>query len=343
MSYRELLEMNFSLFKEKMEEARKISVKNFGRKILFYAPGFAHYKTRFYSSKLEVFPTISVTGSYCALKCKHCGGTVLNTMFSAPNPVELFKLCKDLKEKGAVGCLISGGCLPSGSVPLGNFAETIKRIKRELKLTVFVHTGIIDEETALQLKEAEVDAALIDVIGCEETLREIYHLDAGIDKIEGSLKALWKARIPLVPHVLVGLHYGKLKGEVQALKIISKYPPNALVVIAFMPIRGTQMEGVEPPSPEEIAKILTIARLMFRETPVLLGCMRPKGRHRALTDVLAVKSGVNAIAFPVEKAVEFAKNLGYETIFSPYCCSKIFLDIKREGFSITYRGLCSKT
>lgn len=335
MSYQELLKMDSSLLEEKMNAARKINVKNFGKKIYFYAPGFSHYKTRFYSSKLELFPTISVTGSYCALKCEHCRGIVLNTMFSATSPSELLKLCKNLKEKGAVGCLISGGCLPNGAVPLKRFTEAIRQVKKELKLTVFVHTGIIDTETAFQLKEAEVDAALIDVIGCEETLRKIYHLNIGIEKIEGSLKALWTAEIPLVPHVLVGLHYGKLKGEIEALKMISKYLPSALVIIAFMPIRGTPMEKVKPPSPEEIARILVAARLMFPSTPILLGCMRPKGKHRALTDILAVKSGVNAIAFPVEKAIEFAKHLGYETVFSPFCCSKIFLDIKRDFSSST--------
>jgi len=330
MSCQELLKVDAAVLEGKLEEAQKIAVENFGKKIFFYAPSFVYYKTRFYGSKPEAFPTISVTGSYCALKCEHCNSIVLNSMFPATNPTELFRLCENLKAKGAVGCLISGGCLPNGSVPLGKFVEAIGRVKRELGLTVFVHTGVVDAETAERLKEAGVDAALIDVVGCEETLREIYHLDVGVEKIEGSLKALSDAGVPLVPHVLVGLHYGKLKGEVEALKIVSKYSPSALVIIAFMPIHGTSMEKVKPPLPEEIAWILVSARMRFPKTPITLGCMRPKGIHRARTDVLAVKSGVNAIAFPTEEAVVFAENMGYETVFSPFCCSMIFLDIERE-------------
>lgn len=314
----------------KMEEARKVSVENFGKIIRFYAPSFTYYKTSFYSSTTSAFPTISVTGSYCALKCEHCNGIVLNTMLPALTPAELFRLCEKLKMEGAVGCLISGGCMPDGSVPLGRFAEAIGLVKRELGLTVFVHTGIIDAETAVKLKEAGVDAALIDVIGCEETLREVYHLNVSLNKIEDSLKALHRAKVPIVPHVLVGLHYGKLKGEMHALETISKYAPSALVIIAFMPIHGTPMEKVKPPSPEEISKVLVAARLMFPKTPLALGCMRPKGKHRTRTDVLAIKAGVNAIAFPTEEAVKFAKKLGYETVFSPFCCSQVFLDVKRE-------------
>jgi uncharacterized radical SAM superfamily protein len=35
--------------------------------------------------------------------------------------------------------------------------------------------------------------------------------------------------------------------------------------------------------------------------------MRPKGKHRAETDTLAIKAGVDAIAFPAEEAIEYAE------------------------------------
>ena len=63
--------------------ARDISWKHFGKKIRFYAPSFMYYKTNCFCSSPAAFPSISVTGSFCALKCKHCGGKVLNTMMSA--------------------------------------------------------------------------------------------------------------------------------------------------------------------------------------------------------------------------------------------------------------------
>src|SRR5208283_2285280 len=138
------------------------------KEIRFYAPSFTYYKTKYYCSSPNSFPTISVTGTSCALNCKHCGGKVLETMRSVLSPKELLELCTKLKQGGAQGCLVSGGCLPDGSVPLNRFVPALRRIKRELGLTVFVHTGIINLETAVALKDAEVDAALIDVIGSKE-------------------------------------------------------------------------------------------------------------------------------------------------------------------------------
>lgn len=296
-------------------------------KIRFYAPSFVYYKNRYFRTPHNTFSSISITGSSCALKCKHCNGKVLDTMVPTKTPDELFDVCVKLKNAGAVGCLISGGCLPDGSVPLGNFIDVIAKIKRELGLTVVVHTGIIDFSTAKRLKDAGVDAALIDIIGSNETIREVYHLDVNVEDYERSLQAFQKSGIPFVPHVLVGLHYGELKGELDALKMIAKYSPSAVIVIAFLPIRGTPMEHVNPPEPEDITKVLVSARHLMPDTPLVLGCMRPKGAHRTRTDLFAVKAGVDAIAFPVEEAIAFAESLNLKTFFSSLCCSQIFEEL----------------
>ena len=318
-------------FNEALTTAQKISIENFGKRIRFYAPSFIYYKTEHYCSSPTAFPSISVTGTSCSLRCKHCGGIVLNTMYPATSPQRLVALCKELKEKGAVGCLISGGCQPDGSVPLNKFADAIAQIKKELGLVTVVHTGVVNRESAAKLKKTGVDAALIDIIGSDETIRQIYQLDTKVADYEQSLANLNDAGIPLVPHVLVGLHYGKLKGEVQALEMIAKYRPSAVIIISFMPIHGTEMEKIPPPTPIDIGKVILTARMLMPKTPLVLGCMRPKGRHKAETDKLAIKAGVNAIAFPADAAIKLAKQMEYQTSFSSTCCSQIYADIK-QGF-----------
>ncbi|PVX26511.1 MAG: radical SAM protein [Candidatus Bathyarchaeum sp.] len=304
------------------------AISNKTGKIRFYAPSFVYYKTKYFRSSKDAFPSISITGSSCALKCEHCNGKVLDTMVSALTPEELFDVCSKLKKNGAVGCLISGGCLPNGSVPIDRFLDAISKIKQELGLTVVVHTGVVSLETAKQMKAAGVDAALIDIIGSDETIREVYHLDVTVADYEQSLKHFTAVGIPFVPHVLVGLHYGKLKGELKALKMITKYSPSAVIAIAFMPIHGTPMENVTPPKPEDIARFIATARLLLPDIPIVLGCMRPKGAHRKITDRLAVLAGVSAIAFPVEEAIQLAESMKLEVLFSSLCCSQIFEDIK---------------
>jgi uncharacterized radical SAM superfamily protein len=303
------------------------------KQVRFYTPSFTYYKTSIYRSSPNQFPTISVTGTACALDCKHCEGKVLATMHPAGTPQKLLELSAKLKQNGALGCLISGGCLPNGSVPLKHFIPTIEKIKRELGLTVFVHTGIIDSATAEALKNAGVDAALIDIIGSDETVKEVYRLNVTVEDYANSLKALDKAGLNFVPHVIVGLHNGQLRGEFSALKMIASTKPSAIVVIAFMPIHGTAMAKVKPSQPTEIAKVIATARLMFPETPLVLGCMRPKGKHRAETDILALKAGADAVAFPSEEVVEYAENQGYNFSFSSYCCAQVYMDTASRSAS----------
>jgi hypothetical protein len=329
INYENLLTADEETLEEALKNAQKISWQNFGKKIRFYAPSFMHYRSEHYCSSPTVFPSVSVTGSSCALKCKHCGGIVLNTMYPATTPERLLALCRELKNKGAQGVLISGGCQPDGSVPLDRFVEAIAKIKKELGLTIIVHTGVIDKRSAQELRDAATDAALIDIIGSDETIKEIYQLNAKVADYDRSLDNLSKAGIPLVPHVLVGLHHGKLKGELQALKMIARYNPSAVIVISFMPIHGTKMEKTKPPSPTDVGRVITAARLMMPKTPLVLGCMRPKGAHRTETDILAVRIGVNAIAFPAEDSIMLAEKMGYTINFSSMCCSQIYVDVKQ--------------
>ena len=309
-----------------IKKAREISWRNFGRKIRFYAPSFTYYRNRYFKPSRHGFPSISITGKGCSLNCKHCGGKILKTMIPAETPERLVETLYRIKNQGAVGCLISGGCLPNGSVPIDRFIGAIAEAKK-LGLKVVVHTGLVNLETAEKLKEVGVDVVSIDIIGSEATIKEIYNLEASIQEYENSLEALSKVEIPFTPHVLVGLHYGELKGELNALRMISKYDPSALIIIVFFPIKGTMMENVKPPSPRDVAKVLVQARFMLPKVPIVLGCARPKGKHRILTDVLAVETGVNGIAFPEAKAIEKALELGLDISFSPLCCSQIYSDI----------------
>jgi uncharacterized radical SAM superfamily protein len=58
--------------------------------------------------------------------------------------------------------------------------------------------------------------------------------------------------------------------------------------------------------------------------------MRPKGSNRRETDVLALKAGVDAVAFPTEEAIKYAQDKGCHVEFSSYCCAQIYLDAAKK-------------
>ncbi len=288
-----------------------------------------HYQTSVYQNKnSQSFPAISVTGKKCQLNCEHCKRSLLESMIPATNPEELYARCLKIKQLGGQGCLISGGSLKEGGVPLAEFVSTIKRVKKELDLKVVVHTGLISPSLAKALGEAQIDAAMLDVLGTEETIKDVYHLDCDIDLFQQSLISLQQNNIPTVPHVVVGIHYGKLKGEKSAVRMIAETNPVAVVIVALKPIKNTSMEHVNPPSPSDVARVILASRHLMPNKPILLGCARPGGIHRVKTDALAIKAGINGIAYPSEEASQTATKAGLKTVFHEECCSLIWQDIE---------------
>lgn len=317
----------FRELKTLFDKAYLLSRSHFLDTIHFYVPSMVHYETSFHQATGYSFPGISVTGRKCQLNCEHCNGKLLKSMIPATTPEGLFKACLTIKKAGGKGCLISGGSLKDGSVPLADFVSVIKQVKQELGLKVVVHTGLVQPVLARALAEAHIDAAMIDVIGADETIKDVYHLNCEVDSFRRALSLLSQSHIPTVPHIVVGIHYGKLRGEMQALEIISKCNPAAVVIVALTPLDNTPMELVIAPSPSDIGRVILASKLLLPQTPLLLGCARPRGMHKIKTDILAIRAGVNGIAYPSEEACKLATKLGLNAIFHEECCSLLWQDL----------------
>ncbi|MHA1754902.1 MAG: radical SAM protein [Candidatus Odinarchaeia archaeon] len=308
-----------------LKEGWFITRRMFKDKITFFAPNILEFRSeRFPIETSGIFQSVSVTGRKCALMCEHCRGKLLESMHHVLNPEQLIELGEKLSKRGCKGLLISGGADINGHVPLELFIQSIKKLHEKLGFKIAVHTGLIDYELAKRLKEAGVESAMIDIIGSTETIREIYHLNKTPEDYDKSLQALVKAGLETSPHIVVGLHRGEIKGELNAINIISKYEVKNIVVVAYKPLEETLINR-KVATPLQIGKIITIIRLKNKQTPILLGCARPGGFHKIKTDILAVKAGVNGIAFPSDEVISYVEKINLKIEFKPYCCS--FLSI----------------
>lgn len=317
-----ILQASSDEFEDLMKEGFDQRLVIYDKDLLCYSPTAYPYEIKDHvQASSHNFESLSVTGTSCSLKCEHCDGRLLKGMDSTITPESLFHRCQEIKKSGGEGVLISGGSDSKGYVPLERFTDSIQRVKSELGLEIVVHTGLVSEKTARGLAEAQIDAAMLDVIGDEHVSRKVYHIKDGPKKMRRSLDILEELGIPTVPHVLVGLDYGRLAGEIEALDMIAQGNPAAVVIIALSPLRKTPMQDISPPAPEDIGRIVTIARLGMKEVPLLLGCARPMGKHKVETDRYAILSGVNGIALISQEGVDFAREKGLNPIFLDVCCS----------------------
>ncbi|MGC8849975.1 MAG: radical SAM protein [Candidatus Bathyarchaeia archaeon] len=312
-----------------LEDAFKTRIKVFGEALHMYYPSFSPYTPPLQEYRPRGFPSFSITGNECALKCEHCRGKLLGHMIPAPTPEKLRELCLSVHKRGGVGCLISGGSSPNGSVPLNSFIEVIREVKRETGLRMVVHTGLASPKTLERLAEAGVDVVSFDLIGSDLAIREVYHLNSTVEDFERMMRLMSSIGLRFVPHINVGLYYGTLLGERRALESALSHNPAALVFIVFTPIKDTPMERVSPPEIADAVDLIAYTRVNGEHIPIALGCVRPLKDYRRALDSLAVRAGVNGLAYPSGEVYNLLPRMGLKPVIHDTCCSFIFQDAYR--------------
>lgn len=293
------------------------------RTIRFSTPTFKEYTTsEIKGCGKNSFPAFSVTGSACALDCDHCQTKILEPMIPATTPEMLDRKVRDLVTlQDLQGFLLSGGSNKRNEIKYEKFLPVIEGLKRDFPhLKVAIHSALLDEPRAKAMESAGIDTAMLDVIGAGKTIRDVYHLDRTVDDFEQSLAALCSTTMETVPHIVVGLHYGRILGETNALDICARHTIHSLVLVVIMPFYARPGTFATPRT-ADVGRIFLEARQSLPHKQVLLGCARPPGMHKRVTDAYAVMAGLDGIAFPADGAVALCEAIGRPFEQQHACCS----------------------
>lgn len=292
-------------------------------RINFYTPTFKAYaSSEIKSCGKAAWPAVSITGGDCKLACDHCKAKILEPMIPARTPQDLWRVANQQIELGAQGMLLTGGSNHRNEVEYTPFYSTIRRIKDTFPaFKIALHTALVDLDIARRMEDAGIDVAMMDVIGAQDTITQVYHLRRSVDDFERSLEYLVGTQMRVVPHIVLGLHYGQFLGEWHALDIVSRHRPDALVLVVVMPHYAPQDRPFATPDVHAVGRFFMDARAALPHTSLFLGCARPAGRVKSQIDSYAVMAGLNGIAHPADGMVELAARLGREVRVTPTCCS----------------------
>jgi len=141
------------------------------------------------------------------------------------------------------------------------------------------------------------------------------------DDFERALEALTATAMKVVPHIVVGLHYGQLLGEWNALEMVARHKPAALVLVVVMPTYASELRPFVSPDPHEVGQFFGDARETLPDLSLLLGCARPAGSVKSVIDAYAVMAGVDGMAHPSDGMVELAARLDRRVRVTAACCS----------------------
>jgi lipoyl synthase len=294
-----------------------------GRHIRFSTPSFKAYS----SCELDgcgknSFPAFSVTAGGCALMCDHCQAKILEPMLPATSPEMLERTVREMvASQDLQGFLLSGGSNKRNEIRYERYYPAIERLKRDHpQLKIAIHSALLDAPRARAMADAGVDTAMMDVIGAQETISEVYHLERSVADFEATLEALCATTMEVVPHIVIGLHYGRILGEPAALDIVRRHAVHSLVLVVIMPFYAKPGTFATPDA-SDVGRIFLEARERIPDRQLLLGCARPPGMHRRVTDAYAVMAGLDGIAFPADGAVGVARAIGRPVAQEHACCS----------------------
>lgn len=293
------------------------------RPIRFSTPTFKEYSsTELQGCGKNSFPAFSITAGACGLNCDHCQKKILEPMIPATKPALLDEKVRHLiKTQGLNGFLLSGGSNKRNEISYGRYLPVVEKLKNDFPdLRIAIHSALLDEQRAKAMESAGVDTVMMDVIGAAETIEQVYKLDRPVADFEETLAALCSTSMEVTPHIVIGLHYGKILGEANALDIVSRYPVTALVLVVIMPFYAKPGTFVTPDT-SDVGRMFAEARSRLPDKQVLLGCARPPGMHKRVTDAYAIMAGLDGIAFPADGAVSVAHTIGRPFEQAHSCCS----------------------
>jgi lipoyl synthase len=292
-------------------------------RVNFYTPTFkAFASSEITGCGKSAWPAISITGGDCKLQCDHCKAKILEPMIAARTPEDLWRVVNEQISGGAQGMLLTGGSNHRNEVEYDDYYSTIRKIKDTFPdFKIAMHTALVDMDIARRMEDSGIDAAMMDVIGSQDTITQVYHLRRTVDDFEKTLEYLVSTKLKVVPHIVLGLHYGHMLGEWNALEIIQRHKPQAVVLVVVMPFYAPENRPFITPESKEIGRFFMDARAALPDVPLLLGCARPPGKVKMEIDSYAVMAGLNGLAHPTDGMVELAVRLERDVRVTPACCS----------------------
>ena len=222
--------------------------------------------------------------------------------------------------------LLTGGCDRDGTIPLPPFVAAVRTARERWGYRFAAHTKMVTEDFARAAAAASIDPLMVDVVGDEASLRDVYHLyDSSLADVERSLDLAAAHGLRLAPHIMIGLAHGRVVGERRALEMLRGRPLAALTLVVLTPLRQTPMADVRVDLPAAL-EILVEARQAFRDVRLTLGCAKTGGEMQRQLEERALALGFDAIAYPSEGIVTRAREMGYEVRLSESCCASAGMD-----------------
>jgi len=224
-------------------------------------------------------------------------------------PEALFSFAHGLAARGGTGFLLSGGCDAQGKVPLVPYLDRLKEIKGTTGLLINLHPGLVSDGEAELLANSGADRISFDLVLDPQLIAERMHLPRSSRDHLDSFHALCRAAPGRVaPHVLLGA--GREEHELEAVRVACGQDIPCLVLLSLIGSKVDDRDG---------RLLRAVKECQVHQRPVLLGCMRPRGRPDL--EMAALEAGAAGLANPSQDTIRAIRERGWSLQERAVCCS----------------------
>ncbi len=240
-------------------------------------------KEHFVGNEIHLCSIINAKSGRCAENCAFCAQSAHHTTDAPVYPLvqeDQIVECAKTAETNGSACF---GIITSGTTVKGQELEQIlaalRRIRKETTILPSCSLGIIDEETALKLKDAGMDTYHHNLETAESFFPNICTTHEYREDVE-TVRAVKKAGVTVCSGGIFGM------GESAAQRVEMAFTLKELdvdsVPMNFLnPIDGTRLEGAALISAMECLKTIAVYRLILPEKRITI-C---GGREKNLRDL----------------------------------------------------------
>lgn len=244
---------------------------------------------------IELCNILNAKSGRCSEDCKFCAQSARHTSDAATYPLkgktEIIAAAHQAREMGAAnfGIVTSGNRLDDRELAV--IAEAVAEIKSTIDVTVCASLGALKKEQFAQLRNAGLMRYHHNLETSERFYPQIVSTHAYAERV-ATVRAAQAVGLEVCSGGIIGM------GETWADRIdmalaLKELQVDSVPINLLVPVKGTQLEAVQPISCVDAVRTICIFRIVLKHTPIKIA----GGRESILKDfqALGFMAGANGM------------------------------------------------
>jgi len=245
--------------------------------------------------RVDLCSIVNAKCGLCSEDCKFCAQSVHNDTGITPYPMmeeeEILNMAQMMEEEGSARfCIVTSGKDVVGE-DFENMLSSIRRIRKETRLSVCISSGMLTDERALALKSAGATRLHHNLETSKSFFNNICTTHTYDDKIK-TIRIAHEAGLEVCCGGIIGMGES-VRDRLELAFTLRELNVDSIPINILNPIRGTPLDNEKPIKPLDIMKTISVFRLILPGKNIRIA----GGREKNLRDMqgLCLLAGANGL------------------------------------------------